>query len=143
MPDPGGPYVGAALFCEKLLAEQDGVVSAVRIIDRVFFVTGEDGRPLQPQSPLTLLVTMKSGAARGSYSLEVRQEKPSGEELSVVTAPVLLEGEDRGANLVLNLIFEPDQAGLYWFDVYFEGELKTRVPLRAVYQAMPTGPSGS
>lgn len=33
----GGPYLKAALLCEKVLQEQDGVVTLVRIIDR--FVT--------------------------------------------------------------------------------------------------------
>ena len=30
-----GPYLSAAFFCEKVLVEQDGVKSAIRIVDRV------------------------------------------------------------------------------------------------------------
>ena len=33
--DLGGPYLHAAHFCEKLLTEKDGVLSAIRIIDRI------------------------------------------------------------------------------------------------------------
>lgn len=31
----GGPFLSAALLCEKVLVEQDGIKSAIRIIDRV------------------------------------------------------------------------------------------------------------
>jgi hypothetical protein len=61
----------------------------------------------------------------------------------VFKAPVLFEGEDRGVNLIVNAAFEPDQEGLYWFDVFFEEDRVTRIPLRAIYQPMPTaGPPG-
>jgi hypothetical protein len=32
--DAGGPYLNAALLCEKVLQERDGVLSIIRIIDR-------------------------------------------------------------------------------------------------------------
>jgi hypothetical protein len=31
----GGPYIGAAFLCEKILQEKDGVLSAIRIVDRI------------------------------------------------------------------------------------------------------------
>jgi hypothetical protein len=140
--DTGGPYLQAALICERVLQEQDGVVSAIRVIDRVYFVTDAEGRPLSPQHPITLLITLKSGAARGSYSVRIEREKPSGERAPVLEAPIFLEGEDRGANLVVAAAFEPDQQGLYWFDVLFENDLVTRIPLRAIYQQIPTADPG-
>lgn len=119
------------------------MVSAIRIIDRVFFIFGEDGQPLNPRYPVTFLISFKSGSARGRYKVEVQREKPSGELGSVFQAPVFFEGEERGVNLVINAQFEPDQEGLYWFDVLFEGSRVTRIPLRAIYQPLPTaGPPG-
>lgn len=143
MDDPSGPHLQAALICERVLQEQDGIVSAIRVVDRVFFVLGPAGELLQPQHPITFLIAFKSGSARGSYSLEVRRERPSGEQDTVLSAPVFFEGEERGVNLVVQTAFAPDQAGLYWFDVYFEGNRVTRMPLRAIYQQPPTaGPQG-
>ena len=141
-PDPGGPYLQAALICERVLQEQDGVITAVRVIDRVFFFTDPDGQPLNPQHPVTFLITFKSGAARGSYTISVEREKPSAERSAVLQAPVFFEGEDRGVNVIVSAAFEPDQPGLYWFDVLFEGERVTRVPLRAIYQPLPTAGPG-
>jgi len=143
MPDTGGPYVTAAMICERVLTEQDGALSAIRIIDRVFFITDSDGTPLQPQQPITFVLMFKSGSARGTVNVQLRAEKPSGEQAPVAEANLLMEGEDRGANLVLSAGFEPDQQGLYWYDVLVEGEVVTRMPLRAVYQPLPSGPSGA
>jgi hypothetical protein len=138
VPDPGGPHLQAALICERVLQEQDGVVSAIRIIDRVFFILGGDGQPLSPRHPITFLISFKAGSARGRFTVEVRREKPSGEQGPGFEAPVFFEGEERGVNLVINAEFEPDQEGLYWFDVLFEGDRVTRIPLRAIYQPLPT-----
>lgn len=135
MIDPDGPFLQAALICERLLTEQDGVVSAIRVIDRVFFVTDDDGRPVQPRHLCVLLLSFKAGSARGSFNVEIRREKPSSEQSTVLSAPIYFEGDgDRGANLIVNMSFEPDEPGLYWFDVLFEGNRVTRIPLRAIFQ---------
>ncbi len=134
--DPGGPFLQAALICERLLTEQDGVLSPIRMVDRVFFLTDDEGKPVEPQHLCVLLVGFRAGAARGSFNVEIRRESPSAEQMPILSAPVYFEGEgDRGANLIVRMAFEPDKGpGLYWFDVLFEGERVTRVPLRAIFQ---------
>lgn len=142
--DGDGPFLQTAMICERVLQEQDGVVSAIRVIDRIFFILGPDGQPLNPKHPITFLIMFKSGAARGRYSVQVEREQPSGHKSGpLFEAPVLCEGEERGVNLIVNATFEPEQEGLYWFDVLFEGKRITRIPLRAVFQPIPTvGPPG-
>lgn len=136
--DPSGPHLQAALICERVLQEQDGVLSIIRVIDRVTFQLGPDGELIQPQHPIFFVISFKAGKARGTYSIEIQREKPSGEQALVLNAPVHFEGEERGANVVIGGAFAPDEAGLYWFDVLFEGEQVTRIPLRAVFQPLPT-----
>lgn len=137
-----GPHLTAALICERVLLEQDGVTSAIRIVDRVFMVTNDEGDPITPQYPFTLMISLKSGTARGSYQVEIIMEKPSGEQVPLLEAPVFFEGEERGANIVLQTVMEPDGAGLYWFDVLFQGERITRIPLRVIYQPQPVAGRG-
>lgn len=137
-----GPHLNAALICERLLVEQDGVSSAIRIIDRVFMITDDEGAPMTPSYPFTLFIALKSGSARGSFAVAVVLEKPSGEQVPLLEAPVFFEGEERGANIVLQTMFEPDGAGLYWFDVMFEGARLTRIPLRVIYQSQPVAGRG-
>lgn len=142
----GGPYVQAALVCERALQEPSGIVSPIRIIDRVFFITGEDGQPVQRQHPITIVVMLKAGNARGGYTLYIEREKPSMERTQIAQATVLFEGDDRGVQMILEAGFEPDEPGVYWLDVLLEApeatdlgkDLLTRIPLRAIFQAMPT-----
>jgi hypothetical protein len=74
-----GPFISAALLCEKVLIEQDGVKSVIRIVDRVTrTVIGPN--PPETMEPfdyeIALLVRLKSGWARGSYLLRVELVKP-------------------------------------------------------------------
>ena len=88
---------------------------------------------------LTLLLRFKSGSARGTYPLEIRLEKPSGESVMLGSQTVMFEGEDdRGTDVVVNLSLRIEFTGLYWFDIYLDNIRVTRVPLRIVYLAHVT-----
>lgn len=137
-----GPFLSAAVFCEKVLQEKDGVCTLVRMVDRLISqATGVNPPEKMPQlqANLTLFIALKSGFARGSYSVHVRVTNPLGRPSDVATLPVLLEGEDRGANLIGQMQIQLDEPGLYWFDVLFERRLLTRIPLRVVYQRTSLG----
>lgn len=141
---PGGPHVNAALLCEKVLQEGDGVLSLIRVVDRLTHaVTGEDPPEAMPPLPidLTAVVMLKSDQARGRFRLTLRPETPAGLQLPAVEIPVHLDGEERGQNVIVRLAFVAEMEGLYWIDVLFEGELVTRVPLRVLYQPRKTAAS--
>ncbi|HEV7494472.1 hypothetical protein [Baekduia sp.] len=136
----GGPFITAALFCERVLEERDGVMSAIRIVDRLTII--------QPEPPfiaaVTAVISLKQGKAVGRYALGLRPEAPSGLQLPVFQAPVNFDGGegDRGVSVVLPLQLEVEE-GLYWFDVLWiddradHQELLTRMPLRVVWQPTP------
>ncbi len=145
MADTSGPYLAAAFVCERVLQEADGVVSAIRIIDRLTQLVGGPDVPDELQSfqqPVTIFIGLKAGSARGRYKVRLQIEKPSGEQGPHIEAPVHFEGEERGVNMILNTLFEADQEGLYWFDVIFQNERITRIPLRVIYQPHPQGGPG-
>ncbi len=132
-----GPYLTAALICEKVLQEKDETVSIIRMIDRVTLTVPASASPeTLPPLPLNLsaFISLKSGSARGRQTVKWRTETPSGIKLAEQLLPVLFEGEDRGTNLILTLNIVVDQEGVYWFDVLLEDELLTRIPLRILYQ---------
>ena len=139
-----GPFLSAAILCEKVLIEQDGVASAIRIVDRV---TQQVSGPQPPDAmepfehELTLYLTFKSGAARGPFRLEIRLQKPSGESPAPFTQTLNFEGDDeRGVNIINRFQIRVEMPGLHWFDVYLEGHRITRIPLRVIYlpQVMQT-----
>lgn len=144
---PTGPYLAAAVLCEKVLHEQDGVISLIRVVDRVIqTAVGPEAPDDMPPMPVNLqaVIVVKSGDARGRYPIRLSVESPSGLDTGQeAVLHVLLEGEDRGVNVVANFGFIATQEGLYWIDVRFGEQdlLLTRIPLRVVYQAqrMSTG----
>jgi|SRR3990172_5065939 len=133
-----GPYLSAALLCEKVLIEQDGVKSAIRIIDRVTR-TAVGPSPPEEMAPfeheIALFVRLKSGWARGSYPLRIRFVKPDSESLlPPFQSTIPLEGEeDRGADVVVNMKLRLDMPGIYWFHVELGDIRLTQVPLRVIY----------
>jgi len=127
-----GPYVQVAAFCERVLTEANQVLSLVRVID---IVTHTERRPDAPKEmpevhyPLTLVLMLKSGRARGRHEVTIKPELPSGEFLPPFTLTVQLEGEGRGVNLVSQIDIPYKLEGLYWFNIYFDEVLLTRIPL--------------
>jgi hypothetical protein len=140
MKNSGGPYLSMAAFVEKTLEEKDGVMSFIRVIDRVNISARGPNPPgqLPPgQMPLIAVVILRSGSAKGRHKLTISPETPSGEMMPQSDTPVLFEGEDRGVNVVMQIILQVDQEGLYWFHVLLDDDqLLTKIPLRIVY--LPT-----
>lgn len=135
----GGPWVASAVFCERVLHEADGVLSLIRIVDRFTQSAAGPNPPAEmPPFPLDVwaVIVLKADQALGRHTIRIRPEAPSGERLAVTELPVLFEGGDRGAALLLNVQLALEHEGLYWFDV-LHGEQETpltRMPLRLVYE---------
>ena len=136
-----GPFLTAALFCERVLQEKDGVLSAIRIIDRLTHtITGPDAPDEMPsfQVQISILISFKSGDAKGRQELTVTPSSPSGKTLPGLSVPILFEGDERGANVNIGYAFKAEEEGLYWFGVILNGKEFTRIPLRIIYQKMQT-----
>jgi hypothetical protein len=139
MPNPfeQGPYLSAAFLCEKVLTEQDGARSAIRIIDRVIRTVVHPSPPpeMEPfEYDMTLFLRFKSGYARGTHALEVQPVKPSGESLPPMRMSILFEGEeDRGVDSIGMIRIKFDLTGIYWFNVKLNDVIVTRIPFRVIY----------
>jgi len=100
-----GPYLIAAVICEKVLQEKDETVSLIRIIDRVTLTVPASLFP-ETLPPLNLnlnaFISLKSGSAKGRHTIKWRVETPSGIKLPEQLIPVLFEGDDRGVKSNLN-----------------------------------------
>lgn len=132
-----GPYLSAAFLCEKVLVEQDGMKSAIRIIDRVTrtYVGPNPPREMEPfDYDVVLLIKFKSGWARGVHTVKIQTAKPSGELTPEIINSVLFEGEeDRGVDIIGNISIKLDQTGIYWMYIYLNDTRITQIPLRVTY----------
>jgi hypothetical protein len=146
-----GPFLQAAFFCERVLQEADGTVSAIRIIDQqTLSASGADVPSDMPPAIVntTMLIALKAGETRGRYAIKIGPEAPSGLELPSVNVPVNFPGGDgeQGINIIIPMQMQVIEEGLYWFDVVWvddkagaDGDRQlTRVPLRVLYQPLAT-----
>ena len=95
-----------------------------------------------PILQIQLVVSFKAGSiGAGKYNLRVKLNKPDGSDGQDTTHSVFLNGSDDNGVLigVPMVIFSPEE-GLWWFDVYFETMLLTRIPMRVLHQQVPLPP---
>lgn len=137
-----GPYLQTAVLCEKALQEKDGVLSLIRVIDRITIAArGTEVPDHLPPGTLgvSAVITLKSGEAKGRGAVTLRHQFPSGLVEPVATFPVLLEGEERGVNIVIGMQMRVEHEGLHWFHVLYEDQLLTKMPLRIFYAPQQVG----
>jgi hypothetical protein len=136
-----GPHLQAAILCEQVIEDKSGVLSLIRIIDTI---THAEVRPDAPEEmpqityPLKMVIMLKSGRARGRHELKITPELPSGEVKSPFSRSIQMEGEERGANNIINMQFTFTIEGLYWFNIYLDDSLLTRIPMRVKYNRVVT-----
>jgi len=131
-----GPYIQMAGLCEQVIEDKTGVLSLIRIIDTIIRTAeGPEAPTEMPQvtHPLKMVIMLKSGRARGRHELKIIPELPSGELKSPLTRSIHMEGEERGINTIINMLFTFTMEGLYWFNVYLDNSLLTRIPIRIKY----------
>ena len=125
------PHIGAAVFCEHILHEKDGVNSLIRIVD-TFTVpkipAGVEGKAVVRVNGFLMF---KSGDAKGKYEVRLRLRPPAGDPQELGDPQyIVFDGGEHGAAIIMNLALEVKQPGLSWIDVIVDGELMTRMPFR-------------
>jgi len=142
MPFEGGPFLKAAVFVNLVIQGNDNVMSLIRVIDRL---TQRAQGPEAPQEmpatnfPMHAVIMLVAGKARGRHQVKIVREAPNGVRKDVWTGGIQLEGENKGHNITLGLNESFDLEGTYWYDVFIEDGLVTRMPFQVIYQPMSTG----
>jgi hypothetical protein len=136
---PPGPYLLAAVLCEKVLAEPDNTKSAIRMVELIKpkVLRGKLPKKMKPfQKQLDLLLRLKNGTALGNHTIEVVPTSPSGKEGPRLIHTHNFQGpEEDGIDIVAHLILNFKREGRYWFNVYLDGKVMTRVPLKVLYSS--------
>ena len=134
-----GPYLNAAFLCEKVLEQKDGVLSAIRIVDRLTY--NYTAPPENPSSytptvkaALTFLLILKSGQNPGETNIKIVLKKPDNSELPPLNHTIHLDAaSNQGGNVVINSTFTFDQKGVWWFEVSINDVSRTKVPLEVIF----------
>lgn len=132
-----GPYVQAALLCERVVQETGGRVTIVRLLDRVVVRARVAADPAQIQPTnvsCQAVIILKTGAHPGRFRLRLRLVSPSKKPLREFSTEIDLPNkEDQGVNIVMPIRFSATEEGVYWFEVRLDGEeVLTKTSLRLV-----------
>ncbi len=131
------PHLAAALFCEKVLEDKDGVLSAVRIVDKIIMqsVAAVPPEAPKPVVALTALIVFRAIGLKGKRRIRVTGEDPTGTRLmNEITVPGVFKGPRSNFNLRANMVIPVDREGIYWFTVYLENRIVARMPLEVEFQ---------
>lgn len=137
----GGPWLQAAVFCENVIQDREGVLSLIRVVDRVIIRAVGDTPPAEvpeTEHELRMVVMLKSGDARGRRGLQVDMESPDGITRVGPPISVQLEGGNRGMNVIVPMRLRLRWEGVHWVNVWLDDQLLTRMPLQVVYQPTVT-----
>ncbi len=131
-----GPYLQAAVFCQDVIEDKSGALSLIRLIDTLTHAP-EMTDPPKEMPPINwnwkLVVTMKAGKLRGRHEVKMVPQLPSGETRPPLVMQAYFEADEQGQNLIADMRFTFALEGVYWFAVYFDDDLLTKLPFRVKY----------
>jgi hypothetical protein len=151
----GGPYLAAACFCESILEDKLGTISAIRIIDQIAaqmpsHVTDFPTDQNRLVVPVSALVILRTGYSPGEHRLQFVVTSPSGKkERSPEQTVNLTPQEHGGFQIISRMNFGVFKGGLFWVDVILDDKRITRMPIRIEIQraeslqASPEGEAGA
>ena len=132
------PLVAVACLCERVLREEDGTLSAIRIVDTYRLRTADVPPGMTGAVSLTALIGVRSGDVEGKSEITLKLTTPSGRELGAPQSyPILLQGGESGANIIVQMALPVTELGLYRLDVTWKDELLTSIPFKLVSQTPP------
>lgn len=129
-----GPFVEAALFCERVLEQADDNVSLINVSSKIKALEGSVGEDGPTRVIDTILfLSLRSGDVAGTQSLRVTPEGPPG-KLPPVELSVAFEGGLSGVQVQLAITLPVEEVGVYWFGVSCGDMELTRVPLAVAFE---------
>ena len=137
---PLEPRLKVGALCERVLEERDGVISIIRLIDRLIITfQGKDvPKELPPGlSEVTAVMCWVSGL--GDYEAKVKVKTPDNEIIESGTLPFRLDSLESVHNQIVKMTIPIRVPGHYWFEFILNEEVRGRVPLHVIYQRKQTG----
>ena len=143
----GGPFLATAVFCDHVIQETDGPLSAIRIVDQINVAIPFDAPPDVPSEAKRIpvqtwtLLMFKTGGSPGTHVVSLIIHSPSGKRKESLKQELTFGDEPTGgANMRIQLAIGVMEGGLFLIDVVLDGKVLTRMPLQVtlVRQVKPT-----
>lgn len=137
MPTENGPYLAIAVLCTDVIQDKTTEqLSLIRVFDRLVTTAyGEDAPVEMPatQFNFVIVLSLKAGQDRGRHLLNVHLVRPTQTKDDIISRDLDFSVTTGGMNFVHRSVFEANEAGDYYFDVYLDDDFMTRIPLKIEY----------
>src|ERR1700737_420367 len=96
------PFISAAVFCEHVLSESDGVNSLIRVVDTFTLPKVPPGVEGKEMVKLTGFLMFKAGDAKGKYEVRLILRPSTGESQQLGDPQyIVLNGGEHGAAVII------------------------------------------
>jgi hypothetical protein len=134
------PMVRTAALCERVLHEQDGVISLIRLVDNFILTAEAQSSEVTPpeQMPsheisITLVLSMIADRARGPRTITLSVVKPDQSRAEAATFNPKFDNSLTTHNWIVRLKLNVTEEGIHWVEWMCDGQPLTRTPLRIGY----------
>ncbi len=133
MPEPL-PLITFACLCEKVLTENDGVISLIRVVDR-FTMHTEPTATAVAISQLMLVIGIKWRGHTGHHVVSADIQGPT-RRAPILQIPVdVLPNGQSGMNVMVTLTLQFEKVGIGRIEILFDDQLLTTVPFEVIVAA--------
>lgn len=140
----GGPFLVAAILCNALTEDSDGVLSASRIVDEFRLTIPHDAPTNVPSRDhpvevnIFMLVIIRRGDARGGkHNLHLIVENPEGEKVILSKQTIQMPPYPNGTAAAKGrMTLKLRNKGVYWIDVVLGDQILTRMAMNLVVERL-------
>ena len=144
---PPDPYLVIALLCSRFIKGEDGSLSAIGFLDQIDIVLSHqvDGPLIAQQTNVWAVIGFRSGAFSGTKTLTLRGVSPGGGVGMEYSNTIEFKGGMHAHYYHIELVLNISAEGLYWFEVFLDNKLYSRMPLLVIRKvdAQTTNPPRS
>ncbi len=137
----GGPFLGAAFFCESLIEDTNKRMSAIGIVDGTLITIPHNAPADIPSKSNPFLVVQnflllfRSGDSPGRHILKIVVEQPDGKRKAVGQQDIFLSDVPYGGcHVKSQAAFKVFSGGVFWVDVFLDGKRFTRMPFNITFE---------
>ena len=133
-----GAYLYISAFCCKdVLREENGSLSAIRILDSVTVeLMGPLEKVIYYPLPVTTLISFKSDIPC-DFTLRIRVVDSHGASREMAAGKHHSEGGIDGGVVNLQMELRTDVEGLYWFELLADDQIVTKFPVKVSHAIQP------
>jgi hypothetical protein len=121
----------AAFLCEDFIEGKDGLITAIKIMDRIEVdpTTWKDAKGRRVVTQGKGLIVVRGAPEGESVSVGIHGRSPSGYDVFNSSFSGEPSGPHSGLNMMFHLPLDVTEPGVYWYDVDVQGRFTTRFSL--------------